>query len=119
LKQILEEKRKDLNKYTFAQERVNDAYDLGEYTKEEWIKRKSKWEQMVNNTKNEIYGLEMQVYRSQSMSNAERLNLINEFIDNIDKIDDPADRNRLYKTIIDSIIWTKKGEDASIDINFL
>ena len=119
LKQMLEEKQKDLNKYTSALERVNDAYDLGEYTKDEWIKRKSKWEQQISDTKNDIYGLEMQVYRSESMSNVERLNLINEFIDNIDNIDDPADRNRLYKTIIDSVIWTKQGEDANIEINFL
>ena len=32
-----------LAKYQKAIESVNDAYDLGAYTREEWIRRKDKW----------------------------------------------------------------------------
>jgi site-specific DNA recombinase len=37
------EKEALLTKYQKALEIVNDAYELGDYNREEWLKRKEKW----------------------------------------------------------------------------
>lgn len=67
---------------------------MGDYSRDEWIERKRKRETEIYNLKKEIYELE-----KQEQNNAEL--------------------NSLYKTIIESIIWLREGEDINIKINFL
>jgi site-specific DNA recombinase len=37
-----------------ALEKVCDSYELGDYSRNEFLTRKSKWEEKINDTKSEI-----------------------------------------------------------------
>lgn len=46
--------------------------------------------------------------------------MIEKVLDNLDLTIEPEKRNRLFKSIIESVIWTRIGEDdAKIKVNFL
>lgn len=54
------------------------------------------------------------------MSNEDRLSVISDFWNNFNKGDlEPEELNRLYKTIIDNIVWDKDGDKITVTINFL
>ncbi|OBR94161.1 MULTISPECIES: hypothetical protein [Clostridium] len=56
----------------------------------------------------------------EQVTDEERLNIINYFLENIDSIEDVKDKNKLYRTILDSVIWRKVDtKEAEIEINFL
>jgi hypothetical protein len=49
-----------------------------------------------------------------------RLSIINEFKEQIAKGDLTYEQlNDLYKTIIESVVWNRDGDDIKVEINFL
>lgn len=115
---LIEEKQTQLLKYQKALETVNDAYELGDYDRDEWLIRKDRWKRSIEQTKADIYDLKKQSLATKKLSGEERLNNIAKFFDNIKTSTDNAQRNDLYKTIINSIIYTRDGDDISIKIDF-
>ncbi len=115
---LLEEKETLLSKQKKALALINDAYEMGDYSREEWLERKKKRELEINNLTNEIYELRKNTSNNQQMSNAERLEALSNFFDNITTATDNASRNDLYRTILESIIWYKSGDNIRIKINF-
>ncbi|HJV45839.1 MAG TPA: recombinase family protein [Bacillota bacterium] len=103
----LQSKYKELSKYQATFERVQDSYDLGDYSREEYLKRRKKWEDKISETEHEIMILEKQLKSQEQISDEERLHAITFFSENIDKIEDVEDRNKLYKTLLDSVVWKK------------
>ena len=97
---------------------INDAYEMGDYTREEWLERKKKREFEINQTTNEIYELNKCAQADKQISNAERLKTLSDFFDNIKTVEDNAAMNDLYRTILESIIWYKEGKTIRIAINF-
>jgi DNA invertase Pin-like site-specific DNA recombinase len=108
----------DLEKQKRALDVVNDAYEFGDYSREEWQKRKKKWETEIHNTRNTIYELKKQANTNIQITNADRFNRLNTFFERITATLDSATRNDLYRTIIDRIIWQRSGNDIKINIRF-
>lgn len=52
---------------------MNDAYEMGDYARDEWSERKKKHEFEMNKLINEIYELKKQEKSKQDMTNDERL----------------------------------------------
>lgn len=78
-------------KYIKALERVQDSYDLGDYSREDFLKCKEHWQNKINAIKEELILLNKEY-----------------------------DINRLYRTIFQSILWKRIGEQESeLKINFL
>ncbi len=115
---LIEEKETLLSKQKKALSLINDAYEMGDYSREEWLERKKKREHEINSTTNEIYELRKNINNNQPLSNSERLEALSNFFDNITTTTYNASRNDLYRTILNSIIWYKNGENIRIKINF-
>jgi site-specific DNA recombinase len=64
LQASIAEKEALLQKHRKALDLVNDAYELGDYTRKEWLLRKEKWQKSIDLVKNEIFDLKKK-YRSQ------------------------------------------------------
>lgn len=107
-----------LSKYQKALDIVNDAYDLGDYDREECIKRREKWLKSIDQTNKEIYELKKQFQAFQQKSNEERTDNLSNFFKHISIETDSIQRNTLYKTIIDSIIYSRDGDNINVKINF-
>ncbi len=118
LEVLIKEKELLLSKQKKALTLVNDAYEMGDYCREEWLERKRKRELEINNISDEIYTLKKLSDNDQPLSNTERLKSLSDFFENITITTDNAARNDLYRTILDSIIWYKNGDDIRIKINF-
>jgi DNA invertase Pin-like site-specific DNA recombinase len=107
-----------LQKYKKALETVNDAYELGDYNREEWQTRKRKWQKLLGQTENELYDMKKIYHSNQNITDEERKqNLINLF-DNIRTMTDNVQRNDLYKTVIDSIVYLREVNTIDVKINF-
>lgn len=116
----LQGKNKELKKYADAIERIQDLYDLGDYSRDEFLMRKTKWENKIKETETQITLLKRQLKSQEEVTDEERLNTINYYLENIDMIEAVEDRNKLYKTILDSVVWKKVGEnEPELEINFL
>lgn len=113
-------RHKELKKFQDAMERIQDSYDFGDYSREEFLKRKSKWDKKIVETKSQIALLEKQLKFQEQVTDEERVKVINYFLENIDMIEDLEDRNKLYKTILDSVVWKRVDKkEPEIEINFL
>ncbi len=112
------EKEALLTKQKKALSLVNDAYEMGDYTRDEWLERKKKREAEITKTTNEIYELNKISLEDEQISSKERQKSLSLFLENIASATDSASRNSLYRTIIQSIIYYRNGEDISVNINF-
>lgn len=112
-------KNKDLRKFSEAFEKVQDSYELGDYSRDEFLTRKSKWEEKINNAKLEISRYERQLKIQEQITNRDKLEILNSYLENIDNISEVSDRNKFYKTFLESIIWTRiDDQEPTLTINF-
>lgn len=107
-----------VKKFEKSIDKINDAYELGDYTRDEWISRKEKWNRQIQEVRAEIAELKAQLDASQTMSREERLSNLSNVLDNIYSVTDVSVRNELYKSIINSVEYLNNGEKVSIQINF-
>lgn len=107
-----------LAKYQKALDTVNDSYDLGDYGRDEWLKRKEKWNKAIDSVTTEIYELKKQLQATQQKNNEERLENLLYFFDNITAAADGKERNDLYKTIIECIFYQRDGDSINVNIIF-
>lgn len=120
IRKQLQIKYKELKKYENALEKVQDSYELGDYSREKFLIRRSKWDAKIVETENQITLLDRQLKSQEQITDEERLNIINYFLENIDMIENVEDRNKLYKTILDSVVWKRIGKrEPELEINFL
>jgi site-specific DNA recombinase len=115
---LIAEHETKLQRQLRSLEIVNDAYEYGDYSREEWLRRKKKWEDEIYNTKNQIYELHKRAKSTIRLTPAERSSKMLYFLDNITSTMGHATRNELYRTIVESIIWRKAGDDIKVSINF-
>lgn len=116
--EMIAESEANLQKHKRALEVVNDAYEYGDYSRSEWLRRKKKWEDEIFNTSNTLYELQKQVKSTVQITNADREKTLAAFFDCITKITDNVARNDLYRTIIERIVWQKNGDDIEVTVNF-
>lgn len=107
-----------LVKYQKALDTVNDAYDLGDYGRDEWIKRKEKWQTAIENVTGEIYEIKKQLQATQQKTNEERLENLLYFFDNITTATEGKERNDLYRAIVECILYQREGNNINVKIVF-
>lgn len=106
-------KEKALEKIYIAYE--DDIYDLNTFRI-----RKEKVEGELNKLTDELEVLQIELKNTESMNNYERINYIEEFKKQMQNEDiSDEDKNALYKTIIDRIIFKRVDDQIEIDVNFL
>lgn len=66
-----------------ALERVNNAYEMGDYSRDEWLERKKKREFDIKSIQDEIYILKKQMQDRKEITDNERLENLEIFFDNI------------------------------------
>jgi len=118
LQTLISEKETTLSKQKKALSLVNDAYEMGDYSREEWQERKKKRELEIQKTVDEIYEVQKRISKNTHVAASDRLKDLENFYNKIDIATDDATRNDLYRSIIDSIIWYRNGEDIRVKINF-
>ncbi|EGO64302.1 recombinase family protein [Acetonema longum] len=107
-----------LQKYKKALETVNDAYELGDYNREEWQTRKRKWQKLIGQTENELYEMGKIYQSDRSVTDEERKQNLIIFLKNIRTMTDHVQRNDLYKTVIESIVYLREGNTIDVKIDF-
>lgn len=115
---LLIEKERLFQKYQKALGLVNDAYELGDYTRKQWLTRKEKWQNSIKEIKLEIYELKRQYRSTDKVTNEERQKNLSSFLENITAVTDNTQRNDLYRTVINSIIYLREGDNIQVKIDF-
>jgi len=118
LQEQIDDKEAFLYKLKKALDRLNDSYEMGDYERDEWLERKKKREAEIYRTKNEIYELKKRSENKEQITNAERIKNLNAFFDDLLNSTNSSERNSLYRTIIESIIWLRQGDTIDVKINF-
>ena len=117
---LIKQKNKQLNKFKTALEKVNEAYELGDYTREKWLERKSKWEKEIEKVNIDIKELQNDLNINEIKSIDDKIFTINKVLDNLNReYITSEEKNIFYKSIIEKIIWTRIGDNESeLDIQF-
>ncbi|WP_377888866.1 recombinase family protein [Alkalihalobacillus sp. R86527] len=110
-------------KYQRALERTRELYELGEYSRDIYIERASKWQEKINKLDGEESKIRLILKKSNEFSLPEKVNILNEVINS--KVmdggtmkasgEDFALFNSLLRKVIRSISYTRT--DLSIDIS--
>lgn len=118
LKKLKNEKEEHIKKIEFAISRITDAYEFGDYTREEWLKRKESRNTELNAVRNELFDIENRIKNFSSVSDEKRRSNIKYFLDNIDKLSTPEEMNALFSTIISKVRWYRKAEHIELQIQY-
>lgn len=105
-------------KVSKAIERLNDAYEMGDYSREQWLDRKRKREAELHCINKEIYELKKSQQDQNEITNDVRIENIETFFDFLPNCIDNDKLNAIYKTIIKSIFWLRKDNNIEINIDF-
>jgi len=112
-KQLYNQKEKSLS-------RIQDAFENGVYSLIQFKERKEKSEKTLEEIDNEIQILTIQLKQFDSNTFQDRIDKLNNFLNEIEHPNlSYEQQNLLYKSIIKSIIWTKKDNVIDIQTNFI
>ena len=109
-----------LNKKDGALKRARIAYDEGVDTLDEYRTAKDRILKEMDELENQLNVHNLKLQKAKSISNHEKLHYIKEYREkkNNNELTGP-ELNDLYKTIIESVIWIRKGDNIDIKVNFL
>jgi len=112
LQKQLDNKNKSLN-------RIQDAFENGVYSLNQFKERKLKCENEIAGIQNNINIIEIEQKQYDKNSIQDKLDKVNYFLSEIinENISNET-KNELYKSIIESIIWTRNEKDITMKINF-
>ena len=111
-KYIIEKKQKSLV-------RVQDAYEDGIYTLDQFKERKGKIEKEIFDINEEIRILDIKIKKYSINDISNKLTRVERFIREIANVDlSNMEKNTLYKTIIDKIVWIRDNNNISIKTTF-
>lgn len=116
LKKLKTEKEELVKKIELAISRITDAYEFGDYTREEWLKRKETRNAELNTVRSELFDIENRIKNFSSVSDEERRNNVKYFLDNIDNLSTSEERNALFSTIISKVTWHRNGDTIELVI---
>jgi len=118
---IIKQKNKQLNKFKSALGKVNEAYELGDYTREQWLERKSKWDNDIEKINIEINELENELLKNDEIiTRDEYIYIIDKVLENLNRENITSEqKNQYYKSIIEKITWLRIGNDeGELDITW-
>ncbi|MCL1819593.1 MAG: recombinase family protein [Oscillospiraceae bacterium] len=116
LNKVINEKEVQKEKYIKALDVVDDGYELGDYSRDVWLNKKQKWNEKIRKVESDIVELKYQLNSIPKISYEIRQQNIEKFFNNIEQVTTPKERNDLYRTIIERIIWIKDGDAIKIEI---
>lgn len=100
--------------------RIQQVYESEVYTLEEYRTRKKAVTKEIESLQEQIKILEYRLKHINNLTNKQRMSLICEFKSLIkDENLTYEELNELYKSIIESIIWTREGDNIEIEVNFI
>lgn len=109
-----------INKKDGALKRARVAYDEGVDTLDEYRSAKERITKEIEELENHLNIENLKLQKAASISNHEKLHYINEYREKRkNKQLTDKELNDLYKTIISSIIWIRRGDKVDIKVNFL
>lgn len=99
--------------------RILDAFENGVYSLKQFKERKEKIESVIEEIKNQTQLLKIEQRQFNIDTIKDKYKLIERFENEIqgDKISD-KEKNQLYKSIIDSITWTRIENNITIEVKF-
>lgn len=113
-------KLKEVQMKERALDRIHEAYEEGIYSLDEFKSRKEKVNKEIAKLREELEILEIQLKHAERMTDEDRLSAIMDFWESFNNEDlDPEELNRLYKSIIDEIVWKREGDVITVTVNFL
>lgn len=113
----LEEK---LDKFEQMIERIEEAYEEGLYDINKTKKKKDDISQKIAETETILKREKLRTNSFSEITNEQRIERIDQFLDDIDKSKNLSELNRIYKTIISSIEWKREEKNqVEVKINFL
>lgn len=117
---MIKQKNRQLKKFKTALEKVNDAYELGDYTRDQWLERKRKWEKEIEKVNTEINELELELNNDEVKNIEDKIFTINKVLENLNKENITSEqKNKFYKSIINKITWLRIGDnEEELDIQF-
>ncbi|MBU5313483.1 zinc ribbon domain-containing protein [Tissierella carlieri] len=100
--------------------RIRQAYEAEAYTLDEYKIRKKTVTKEIHLLEDELKVLKYRLKHAKSLTNQQRMNLIYEF-KKIIKSENLTyeEQNELYKSIIESIVWKREGDNIEIEVNFI
>ncbi len=118
LKEQRAEKEILVKKLNIAIEKINDAFELGDYSREEWLKRHEMRTNELTVAQNDLHELENKINNFSSVIHEEKRKNIEFFLNKINQLSTPEARNVLFSSIINFITWFRKGNDIEMDIQY-
>lgn len=115
----LKEQNNFIGKKLISLQRIQVAYEDGAYTLEQYKQRKASTEKEINEIKETVKQLELRIEKFDIKDLDEKLYKIEKFLAEIGNEDlSDEEKNELYKTIIDKILWIRDNNDISIKTVF-
>ncbi|MGF7059634.1 hypothetical protein [Brassicibacter mesophilus] len=118
MKKLKSEKEELIKKLEYGISRINDAYEVGDYTREEWLKRKEIRNAELIVARNDLFDVENRIKNFSSVSEEVRRINIKYFLDDIEKLSSPEEINALFKTIISKVAWYRKDTHIELKIQY-
>lgn len=116
---IIKQKKKQLNKFNIALEKVNTSYELGDYTREQWLERKLKWDKEIEKINIEIEELNNELSNKEVKTKEEKIKTFDYMINHLQIETNSEERNKLYKLGVEKITWLRIGDtEEELDIQF-
>ena len=116
----IEEIMSQITKKDKALQRARVLYDEGIDTIDEYRTAKNRITQEIDALEQQLDIENLKLQKASSITNHEKLHYINEYRKAMaNKELTNKEINDLYKTIIDKIVWTRKGNDIDIQVSFL
>lgn len=103
--------QKDIDKLKLRLDSVMEAYELKDYTREQFLKRKSEIESQIEELTKQKTKLEQNKQEDKIIRYKKAIPKLSLCINNYDNLS-IVNKNKLLKTIIDKIIYTKKEKST-------
>ncbi|PAV30375.1 hypothetical protein CIL05_07850 [Virgibacillus profundi] len=120
LNKKLDDLIQDCDKQDLAIERIEEAFENGLYDIQKTRKKTEERQQEKWKLEKEIRNIRKQLTSVDSFDSKERITAIDKFISDIENEDSGEIKNKIYKDILNNIVWTRDNEKrVSVKVNFL
>lgn len=110
----------DCEKIDLALERIEEAYEAGMYDIQKTREKTQQKEQEKWSLEKEISKLQKQLNSVSDSGNAERMSIIDKFLDEIHKNISEEAKNRIYKELLADVVWCRSNnKEVQVTVNFL
>lgn len=120
LLQRITELEEEIDVNESAIERIEEAFEDGVYDSEKMQKKRKVRLDKISVLEDELREQKGRLERFSTVTNEERVIMIEKFFNDIEHVEDGESINKLYKSLIDSIIWKRSNMDeVKVTVNFL